>query len=98
MNAQQLPTRTATGYQLGNLIAEKLPARQAQTLLLCASGLSEKAAAHAMQCSPANVRQLKQAIFYRLDAHNGTEAITKAFANSYLRFASFFMAILISVS
>lgn len=98
MNAQQLPTRTENGYQLGNLIAEKLPARQAQTLLFCASGFSEKAAAAVMNCSPANVRGLKQALFYKLDAHNGTEAITKAFANAYLRFASLLMALLISIS
>lgn len=98
MKAQQLPTRTENGYQLGNLIAEKLPARQAQALLFCANGFSEKAAATVMNCSPANVRGLKQALFYKLDVHNGTEAITKAFANAYLRFASLLIAALISIS
>lgn len=98
MKSQQLPTRTETGYQLGNLIAEKLPARQAQTLLFCANGFSEKAAAAVMNCSAANVRGLKQALFFKLDAHSGTEAITKAFANAYLRFACLLMTAYISLS
>ena len=96
--SKQLPTRTETGYQLGNLVAENLPARQAQALLFCANGLSEKAAAQLMDCSPANVRSLKQALFYKLDVHTATEAITKAFAKCYLRFASVLMAMFIATS
>lgn len=96
MNA--LPTRTETGYQLGNLVAEKLPPRQAQTLLFCAVGYTEKKCAIVMGCSLSNVQKVKQTLFYKLGAHSSTEAITRAFANAYLRFLSFFIAVFISIS
>ena len=96
MNA--LPIRTETGYQLGNLVAEKLPPRQAQTLLFCAIGYSEKKCAIVMGCSLSNVQKVKQTLFYKLNAHSGTEAITKAFASAYLRFLTVFFAMLISIA
>lgn len=84
-------------YKFGNLIADKLPRLQAQMLLFCASGFSEKKAAAALCCSVSTVRDAKKTLFYKLGAHSGTELVTKAFANAYLRFASVLMAMLISI-
>ena len=85
------------GYKYNNLIAEKLPRLQAQTLLFCACGFSEKKSAAVLNCSVSTVRHAKQALFFKLSANTGTELITKAFANAYLRFASFLIAIFICV-
>jgi len=87
----------ANSYQFGNLIADKLPRLQAQTLLFCANGFSEKKSAASLNCSPSTVRNAKQTLFYKLGASSSTELITKAFTNAYLRIASIFMAILISI-
>lgn len=94
----QRPTRTDSGYQLGSLIVEKLPPRQAQTLLFCAAGFSDRKSAEAMQCSISTVKQAKQALFYKLNANCGTEVITKAFANAYLRFAGLLIALFLGIS
>lgn len=88
----------ANSYKYGNLIAAKLPRLQAHILLFCASGFSEKKSAAALACSVSNVRQAKQALFYKLHANSGTELITKAFASAYLRFASFLIAMFIAIA
>jgi DNA-binding CsgD family transcriptional regulator len=93
-----LSTRTEHGYQIGNLVAEKLPPRQALTLIFTALGFNERKSAEAMECSIHSVKQAKQALFYKLNAHNSTEAITKAFANAYLRFLSIGLAFFLGVS
>ncbi len=95
MNA---PTRIPdeNSYKFGNLVADKLPRLQAQTLLFCASGFSEKKSAAVLNCSPSTVRDAKKTLFYKLSANSSTELITKAFANAYLRFASVLMAMLVS--
>lgn len=84
MNAQ-LPTRTETGYCLGNLLAEGLPPRQSQILLMRASGASIKSIAQTLQCSAANVQQGINNLFYKLNAHSSHELITKAFLRNYLK-------------
>jgi len=95
MNA---PTRIAdkNSYKFGNLVADKLPRLQAQTLLFCASGFSEKKSAAALNCSVSTVRDAKKTLFYKLSANSATELVTKAFASAYLRFASLLMAIIVS--
>lgn len=91
------PTRTSTGYQLGNLHADKLPIRQALTLIFTALGFSETQTAQQMHCSVSNVKQAKKVLFYKLNANSSAEAVTKAFENAYLRFASILVAIFISL-
>lgn len=91
----QLPRRCTTGYQHGIFVAENLPPRQAQTLLLMATGHGEKESAEVMNCSIANIRQLKQALYLRLETTSPTEAIALAFAKTHLRVASLLVAILL---
>lgn len=88
-----LPTRTDSGYSFGSLVAEGLPPRQSQILLMRASGLSIKAIAQALQCSCANVQQGIKNLFFKLDAHSSPELITKAFANKTLRMLSLATAV-----
>lgn len=85
-------------YQLGNLVTENLPRLQAQILLFCACGFSDKKSAAALNRSLSTVRNAKQTLFYKLSVNSSTEMITKAFANAYLRFASFLIAVFISIA
>jgi DNA-binding CsgD family transcriptional regulator len=89
--------RTQTGYQLGNLLAENLPPRQSQALLLCANGLTPSRSAELMGCSAKNVSQLKNALFCKLKANASAELIMRAFQCGYLRFLSIMAAVLIGI-
>lgn len=83
MNA--LPTRTDTGYCLGNLVAEGLPPRQSQVLLMRALGHSVKEIAETMNCSAANVQQAITNLFFKLGANSSHELVTRAFISDHLR-------------
>lgn len=91
----QLPTRTETGYQLGNLIAENLPLRQSQLLILTIQGWSEKECASLMNCSLSNVQKLKQTLFYKLNANKSAELAIKAITSAYLRVVPCFLAVVL---
>src|SRR5690606_14308211 len=52
----------------------------------------------AMECSVTNIRQLKRAVVHKLRVKNITAAITKSFADAYLRVASVLIATLITMS
>ncbi len=89
--------RTNTGYQLDKLVAEKLPPRQAQTLLFCANGLTEKEIAQLMNCSAKNIAQMKSVLFLKLKAKATPDLIMRAFQSHYLRFLSIFAAAFLAV-
>ncbi len=71
--------RIESGYQLGNLTVENLPPRQAQILLCCVHGLTEKAAALLLNCSAKNINAIKSTLMYKFDAHSTAELVGKAF-------------------
>ncbi len=98
MTSQMDFKRTETGYQLGNLVAEKLPPRQSQALLLCANGLTPTRSAELMGCSAKNVSQLKNALFCKLHANANADLIVRAFQCGYLRFLSIIAAVLIGLA
>lgn len=76
--------RTEAGYRLGNLEAVGLPPRQSQTLLLLASGLSRQAAADALGCKSATIRNHATALLHKLKAANMVGLVTIAFARGNL--------------
>lgn len=86
MNYQPRILRTNTGYQLGNLVATNLPTRQAQTLLLCATGKSVKEAANELNCSAKNISQLKTVLFNKFNVNSAPELVTRAFECKTLQF------------
>lgn len=93
MNYQPRILRTNTGYQLGNLLATDLPTRQAQTLLLCATGSSEKEAASELNCSPKNISQLKTVLFNKFNVKSAPELITRAFESKKLMFMNAYVGL-----
>jgi len=76
--------RTKAGYRLGNLEAVGLPPRQSQTLLLLASGLSRQAAADALGCKTATIRNHATALLHKLNAANMVGLVTIAFVRGNL--------------
>ena len=90
--------RTETGYQLGKFAAENLPPRQAQTLLCCAVGLTEKAAALLLNCSAKNINAIKSTLMYKVDAHNTPELIGKELCSKFLRVLIIIAAINIAIT
>ncbi len=92
MNYQPRILRTNTGYQLGNLLATNLPTRQAQTLLLCATGKSEKEAATELNCSAKNISQLKTVLFNKFNVNSAPELVTRAFESHTLQFLNAYVA------
>lgn len=74
----------AGGYQLGHLVVDGLPPRQAQILLCCAHGMKEKEAAAALNCTASNINAIKQTLFYKFGANSTPELITKAFMSNFL--------------
>lgn len=89
--------RTATGYQCGKLHVTGLPPRQSQVLLLRALGNSRPKCAQLLGCSIANIKQATTELFFKLDADNATELVTRAFECGYLRFLSIFAALFIGL-
>ena len=69
---------------MNNLLAKNLPPRQAQTLLLCAHGMSAKESANAMSCSVSTINSNKNTLFYKLHANSTAEMIMKAFTEKFL--------------
>jgi len=72
-----------------------LPPREGQALELTAGGLTTKAAARAMGCSPRNVEALIHISMARLGACNRTHLITRAVEQGFLRVG---MAVLVASS
>lgn len=93
MNYQPRILRANSGYQLGNLLATNLPTRQAQTLLLCATGKSEKEAASELNCSPKNISQIKTVLFNKFNVKSTAELITRAFECKKLAFMTAYAGI-----
>lgn len=85
--------RTENGYASGNLEVNSLPPRQAQTLLCCALGMTEKAAANELNCSQKNISAIKAALFFKLNANSTPDLITKAFTSKVLRMMALIAAV-----
>lgn len=81
-----------TGYQLGRLIADGLPKRQAEALLYTANGFTDRQAAEEMQCAPDTVKHLRKSAHYKCGSHTGPELVAKAFELGYLRVAALVLA------
>ena len=62
-----------------------LPPRESKALELTAGGMTTKAAARAMGCSPRNVEALIHVSMERLGASNRTHLITRAVEQGFLR-------------
>ncbi len=98
MSALQMTRHGETGYQLKNLIADKLPKRQCESLLYHAIGETDKSAAEHMNCAPGTVRDLRREVHFKCGTHNGPALITKSFELGFLRFASIMFACLIGIA
>jgi DNA-binding CsgD family transcriptional regulator len=85
--------RVEGGYQLGKLLAQKLPAQQSRVLLMRASGMQLAQCAAALGCSINNISGIMRTLFFKLHADSSAELITRAFENEYLRFLSIFFAV-----
>lgn len=81
-----------TGYQLGCLIADHLPKRQAEALLYTGNGYTDKLAAAEMQCAADTVKHLRLAVHNKCNSHNGAELVARAFEKGYLRLAVILLA------
>jgi DNA-binding CsgD family transcriptional regulator len=68
-----------------------LPKRQAEALLLTASGMTRKEAARKMACSPANVVMLMDTVRFKLHAKTAAEAVSVAFQRGILRLMALVM-------
>lgn len=90
--------RTKTGYQLNNIEAGGLSPRECQILLMRCHGMRNKECARELNCSESNIKNRVVNIFFKLQAHNMNEAITKAMHVGYLRFLSLLVVLLIALT
>ena len=93
----QRPTRTATGYRLGELAAEMgkgLSPRETEVLLCKAAGWTEKQAASALTCSVANITNITQSLLYKLRARRSTDALCHAFQRGIIHYSVIMLAVL----
>lgn len=97
MTPLQMTRAGNTGYRLGRLVADLLPKRQCEALLYTAQGYTDKQAAEQMDCAPATVKHLRQAVHYRCDSHTGPELVTRAFERGYLRLTTLAFAWLLGL-
>ncbi|NIB44841.1 hypothetical protein HBA55_34995 [Pseudomaricurvus alkylphenolicus] len=86
-----------TGYQLGSLIADGLPKRQAEALLYTGNGFTDQQASELMNCAPATVKHLRKEVHFKCGSHTGPSLIVKCFENGFLRLACITLAWLIGL-
>jgi len=92
------PTRTETGYQLGDFMGELgkgLAPREVHVVLCKANGLTEKESARILECSANNITQTMQRVLYKLKAHRSTDAVSHAFQRGIIHFGVIALAVLI---
>ena len=69
-----------------DLTCNGLPKRQCLVLKFAALGMTEKETAKAMGCAPSNIRSSRSALFFKLNAHNITEAVAEGFKRGNLTY------------
>lgn len=92
------PHRTAAGYALDKLEAVGLTPRESETLLLIATGKTQREAAAILNCSVSNVKHRLESLFFKLRASRTPELITKAFSSGFLRTLALMLAMHISIT
>lgn len=95
--------RTNTGYQIDKLQVDskpysQLPPQQARTLLLAATGLTEKSIAKVMGISPNTVHKTCDRVRFALHSANMREAVHHAMQQGILRYTLAVLLCLLSAT